>query len=85
MSTDQRPDGGGDHAEGHDDAISPGQRIIVIDDLLATGGTVAACVELTEAAGAEVVGSLFVIELIGLGGRERLAPTPVHALVEFPA
>ena len=71
--------------EMHDDAISPGQRIVVIDDLLATGGTVAACVELTEAAGAEVVGSLFVIELIGLGGRERLAPTPVHALVEFPA
>ena len=55
------------------------------DDLLATGGTVSACVELCEGAGAEVVGSLSVIELVGLGARGRLDPVSVHALVEFPA
>ena len=71
--------------EMHEDALSPGQRVVVIDDLLATGGTVSACVELCEGAGAEVVGSLFVIELVGLGARGRLDPVPVHTLVEFPA
>ena len=71
--------------EMHEDALSPGQRVVVVDDLLATGGTVSACVELCEEAGAEVVGSLSVIELVGLGARERLDPLPIHALVEFPA
>ncbi len=71
--------------EMHKDALSPGQRVVVIDDLLATGGTVSACVELCEGAGAEVVGSLSVIELVGLGARGRLNPVPVHALIEFPA
>ena len=70
--------------EMHEDALSSGQRVVIIDDLLATGGTVSACVELCEGAGAEVVGSLSVIELVGLGARERLDPVPVHALVEFP-
>ena len=71
--------------EMHEDALSSGQRVVVVDDLLATGGTVSACVELCEGAGAEVVGSLFVIELVGLGARGRLDPVPVHTLVEFPA
>ena len=71
--------------EMHEDALSSGQRVVIIDDLLATGGTVSACVELCEEAGAEVVGSLSVIELVGLGARERLDPLPIHALVEFPA
>ena len=71
--------------EMHEDALSPGQQVVVIDDLLATGGTVSACVELCEGAGAEVVGSLSVIELVGLGARARLDPVSVHALVEFPA
>ncbi len=71
--------------EMHEDALSSGQRVVIIDDLLATGGTVSACVELCEGAGAEVVGSLSVIELVGLGARERLDPLPIHALVEFPA
>ena len=71
--------------EMHEDALSPGQRVVVIDDLLATGGTVSACVELCEGAGAEVVGSLSVIELVGLGARARLDPVSVHALVELPA
>ncbi len=71
--------------EMHEDALSSGQRVVIIDDLLATGGTVSACVELCEEAGAEVVGSLSVIELVGLGARGRLDPVPVHTLVEFPA
>ena len=71
--------------EMHEDALSSGQQVVVIDDLLATGGTVSACVELCEGAGAEVVGSLSVIELVGLGARARLDPVSVHALVEFPA
>ncbi len=71
--------------EMHTDALSTGQRAVIVDDLLATGGTVGACVELCNALGAEVVGTLFVIELSGLGARETLSPIPVHALVDFPA
>jgi len=71
--------------EMHTDALSTGQRAVIVDDLLATGGTVGACVELCDALGAEVVGTLFVIELSGLGARETLSPIPVHALVDFPA
>ena len=71
--------------EMHTDALSTGQRAVIVDDLLATGGTVGACVELCNALGADVVGTLFVIELSGLGARENLSPTPVHALVDFPA
>ena len=58
---------------------------MIVDDLLATGGTVGACVELCTTQGAEVGGALFVIELTGLGARESLSPVPVHALVDFPA
>ena len=71
--------------EMHTDALSTGQRVVIVDDLLATGGTVGACVELCDTQGAEVVGALFVIELTGLGARENLSPVPVHALVDFPA
>ena len=71
--------------EMHTDALSAGQRVVIVDDLLATGGTVGACVELCEVKGAEVVGALFVIELSGLGARENLSPLPVHTLVDFPA
>ena len=69
----------------HDDAISKGQKIIIIDDLLATGGTVEACVKLCEKLGGEVISSLFVIELEGLGGSKRLKPIESISLVKFPA
>ena len=69
----------------HTDALSTGQRVVIVDDLLATGGTVGACVDLCDTQGAVVVGALFVIELTGLGARENLSPVPVHALVDFPA
>ena len=74
---------GEDSLEIHADAIAPGQRIVVVDDLLATGGTAAATVRLVEQLGATVTGVLFLIELKGLGGREKLADYDVHALIPY--
>ena len=75
---------GSNSLEMHTDALHPGQKVVIVDDLLATGGTVGACIELCAAQGAEVLGSLFVIELSGLGARKSLSPIPIHALIEFP-
>lgn len=66
--------------EVHTDSITPGQRVLVVDDVLATGGTLAASVSLVEALGGVVVAVSVVIELADLGGRQRLAPHTVHAL-----
>jgi adenine phosphoribosyltransferase len=74
---------GTDALQMHADAIEPGARVIVLDDVLATGGTARAKVELVEQLGGVVVGALFVIELAFLDGRERLAGYDVHALVEY--
>jgi adenine phosphoribosyltransferase len=74
---------GTDSLQMHADAIEPGARVIVLDDVLATGGTARAKVELVEQLGGVVVGALFVIELAFLNGRERLAGYDVHALVEY--
>jgi adenine phosphoribosyltransferase len=71
--------------EMHDDAISKGQKIIVIDDLLATGGTVEACIKLCEQLGGEVIANLFVIELEGLDAQEKLHPIPCISLIKYPA
>ena len=76
---------GSNTLEMHTDALHSGQKVVIVDDLLATGGTVGACIELCSVQGAEVTGSLFVIELSGLGARKALSPIPVHALIEFPA
>jgi len=69
----------------HDDALQAGERILVVDDLLATGGTAEAGIKLIERLGAEVVGCGFVIDLPELGGRKRLEKMgmDVHALCEF--
>jgi adenine phosphoribosyltransferase len=67
----------------HSDALSGGARVLVHDDLLATGGTAAALCDLVEKAGAEVVGCAFVIELAFLGGREKRAPRDVRSLVVY--
>ena len=74
---------GSDAVEIHDDAVQRGQRVLVVDDLLATGGTAAASVRLLRELGANVVGCLFVIELSFLGGRERLGNLPVHSLLRY--
>jgi adenine phosphoribosyltransferase len=67
----------------HRDAIPEGARVVIIDDVLATGGTAKAKVELVESLGGRVVGLLFVIELTFLGGRSRLAGYDVHSLVTY--
>jgi adenine phosphoribosyltransferase len=67
--------------EMHEDAIKPGARVVVMDDVLATGGTAHAAAGLLERAGAEVVGLHFLIELAGLDGRVTLGPRPVEALI----
>ena len=67
----------------HKDAIKPGQRVVIVDDLIATGGTTEAMVRLIEKLGGEVVKMLFVIELKGLHGREKLKGYPVFSLVSY--
>jgi adenine phosphoribosyltransferase len=74
---------GSDQLELHSDAIGPGARVLVHDDLLATGGTAAALCELVEQLGGQVVGCGFLIELAFLRGRERLAPHEAHALLSY--
>ena len=69
--------------EMHADAAAPGERVLLVDDLLATGGTARAAVELIEAVGASVVAAAFVIELAFLNGRTALPTTEVHALLEY--
>ncbi|MBA2310883.1 MAG: adenine phosphoribosyltransferase [Pseudonocardiales bacterium] len=63
------------------DVLSPGSRVHLVDDVLATGGTAAACCELVEQAGAEVTGIGVLLELVQLGGRDRLAGRAVHAVL----
>jgi adenine phosphoribosyltransferase len=75
---------GSDGLELHADAIAPGARVLVHDDLLATGGTAAALCRLVEAAGGAVVGCSFLVELASLGGRERLRGHGVHSLLRLP-
>jgi adenine phosphoribosyltransferase len=74
---------GSDGIEIHEDAVPPGTRVVVIDDLLATGGTARAAVQLARELGAEVTGALFVVELAALAGRKRLDGVPVDALIVY--
>jgi len=74
---------GTDTLEMHQDAIQPGQRVLIIDDLLATGGTAAACCKLVEDAGGEVVALAFVIELSFLEGRGKLEGYPILSLIQY--
>jgi adenine phosphoribosyltransferase len=72
-----------DALEVHADALAHGARVLVHDDLLATGGTAGALCDLVADLGAEVVGCAFLVELSFLGGRARLAPHPVYSLIEY--
>lgn len=75
---------GTDELHIHRDSIQPGDRVLIIDDLLATGGTMAGAKRLIEEQGGEVVGLAFVVELIDLMGREKFGSAPVFSLMEFP-
>lgn len=72
-----------DTLEIHKDAIRPGQRVIVVDDLLATGGTANACVQLARSLGAEIAGLGFVVELDFLNGRKKFEGTEVFSLLHY--
>jgi len=74
---------GSDRLEIHQDALPPGSRAVVIDDLLATGGTAAATGELIQKTGAVLAGFGFIIELVDLPGRKRLPEVPVISLVQY--
>jgi len=74
---------GTDSLEMHEDAVTKGERVLVLDDLLATGGTAAASVSLARKCGAHVVEAGFVIELTFLNGRAKLGDVPVHSLIQF--
>ena len=67
----------------HVDAVHKGSKVIIVDDVLATGGTVKAAVHLAEKLGAEIAGIFFLIELAGLKGRDKLKNYPVHSLVTY--
>lgn len=74
---------GSDSLEMHVDGIRAGDRVLVVDDLLATGGTIEACCQLVERNGAQVTTCVFAIELMGLAGRERIAPRPTFSLIQY--
>lgn len=74
---------GDDVLQLHKDAITPGQRILVCDDLLATGGTIKATIDLIEELGGEVVGTAFFIELLSLNGREKIEGYDILSLAQY--
>ena len=74
---------GTDSLEMHRDAVSAGQRVLIVDDLLATGGTANATVQLVRQLGGQVVGIGFLIELLGLNGRSRLSGENIHVVLAY--
>jgi adenine phosphoribosyltransferase len=74
---------GRDRLEMHAGVLRPGSRVLVVDDVLATGGTAAACMRLVERAGGIVAGAAFLVEIEPLGGRERLAPHRVESVLIY--
>lgn len=74
---------GTDSLEMHTDALKEGDRVLMMDDLLATGGTLGACIEMAERSGAEVIGCAFLIELCALNGRDNLRSKDVFSLIKY--
>jgi adenine phosphoribosyltransferase len=74
---------GVDRLEIHTDALRKGMRVLMVDDLLATGGTMEAACRLVEQVGGEIAGCAFVVELVDLKGREKLTKYPIYRMVEF--
>jgi adenine phosphoribosyltransferase len=74
---------GTDELQVHVDGVQPGQRVLLVDDLLATGGTMEACCRLLERCEAEIIGCSFLIHLVQLGGAERLSPYPIQSVMSY--
>ncbi|HAC64851.1 MAG TPA: adenine phosphoribosyltransferase [Cyanothece sp. UBA12306] len=74
---------GTDSLEIHQDALQNHHRVLIVDDLIATGGTAKATADLLEKIGCEILGFAFIIELVGLGGREKLPDVPIISLVDY--
>ncbi|MGN0369403.1 MAG: adenine phosphoribosyltransferase [Butyrivibrio sp.] len=68
----------------HKDSIKPGQKVVIVDDLIATGGTTQAIISLIESLGGQVVKIIFLMELEGLKGREKLSGYPVESVIKYP-
>ncbi len=73
---------GVDRLEIHEDAVRPGMNVLMVDDLLATGGTMAACCRLVESLDGTIIGVAFLIELSFLNGREKLSKYPIHSILK---
>lgn len=82
-SIDYELEYGQDRLEMHQDAIPAGSRVLIVDDLIATGGTAKATAQLLQQVGCELVGFGFIIELAGLGGRQHLPDVPIVTLVQY--
>ena len=76
---------GTDALEIHEDAVRSGDRVLMVDDLLATGGTMTACCRLVEGLGGKIVGIAFLIELAFLNGRQQLQGYPIHSILRYDA
>ncbi|HZZ42660.1 MAG TPA: adenine phosphoribosyltransferase [Tepidisphaeraceae bacterium] len=74
---------GTDTLEMHADAIVKGQRVLIVDDVLATGGTMQACCELVEGLGGHIAGLAVLTELVGLKGRDKVGPYQVHSVLQY--
>lgn len=74
---------GKDTLEMHQDAVGPGDKVLVLDDVLATGGTAAATIKLVEKTGAQVIEAAFIIHLSFLKGQEKLKSTPFYSIIQF--
>ena len=74
---------GQDHIEIHQDAVEPGQNVLIVDDVIATGGTVEAVIKLVKEMKGNIIGAAFLIELVDLKGREKLNSIPIAALIRY--
>ena len=83
ISADYGLEYGTDTLTMHKDAVKPGQKVLICDDLLATGGTVEATVRLIEELGGVVVGAAFIIELMDLHGRDKIGGYPIKTLIQY--
>ena len=74
---------GTDTLQMHADAIRPGQRVLIVDDVLATGGTMRACCDLVRQLGGDIVGGAVLTELVALGGRRKVGDVEVHSVIQY--